>query len=109
MAGRDIIVVGTSAGGHEALRALAAGLPADLPAAVFVVCHLAPDTESVLARDLSRVGPLPAANPADGEEVRPGRVYVAPPDRHLILEPGRVRLTRGPKENRFRPAVDPLF
>src|SRR4051812_28114126 len=109
MPGHDIIVVGASAGGMEALAEVARGLPADLPAAVFVVWHLAPGSLGVLPRVLGEAGPLPAANAADGEEVRPGRVYVAPPDRHLVLEPGRVRVTRGPRENRFRPAVDPLF
>ena len=58
---------------------------------------------------LERGGPLPATNARDGEVIRPGRIYVAPPDRHLVIENGRTRLTRGPKENRFRPAIDPLF
>jgi two-component system chemotaxis response regulator CheB len=109
MPGRDIVVVGTSAGGVEALRALVAGLPADFPGSVFVVMHTAPDSPGVLAQILDRSGPLPATNAANRERIRPGRVYVAPPDVHLLLEPGHMRLTRGPKENRFRPAVDPLF
>ncbi|HEX8285232.1 MAG TPA: chemotaxis protein CheB [Pyrinomonadaceae bacterium] len=109
MPGRDIVVVGTSAGGVEALRALVGGLPADFPGSVFVVMHTAPDSPGVLAHILDRSGPLPAANATNRERIRPGRVYVAPPDTHLLLEPGVVRLTRGPKENRFRPAVDPLF
>jgi two-component system chemotaxis response regulator CheB len=109
MSGRDIVVVGTSAGGVEALRALVGGLPADFPGSVFIVMHTAPDSPGVLAQILDRAGKLPAANASNRERIRPGRVYVAPPDMHMLLEPGVVRLTRGPKENRFRPAVDPLF
>lgn len=109
MPGHDIIVIGASIGGLDALRALLPGLPRDLPAALFLVWHLAPDSHGVLPDLLQAVSPLPIANAQDGEAIRPGRIYVAPPDRHLVLEPGRVRLSRGPKENRFRPAVDPLF
>jgi two-component system, chemotaxis family, protein-glutamate methylesterase/glutaminase len=109
MRGRDIIVVGTSAGGVEALRALVGGLPADFPGSVFVVMHTAPDSPGVLAQILGRSGPLPATNASNRERIRPGHIYVAPPDCHLLLEPGVVRTTHGPRENRFRPAVDPLF
>lgn len=109
MSGRDIVVVGTSAGGVEALRALVGGLPEDFPGSVFVVMHTAPDSPGVLAQILDRAGKLPTANASNRERIKPGRVYVAPPDTHLLLEPGVMRLTRGPKENRFRPAVDPLF
>jgi two-component system, chemotaxis family, protein-glutamate methylesterase/glutaminase len=109
MAGRDIIVVGTSAGGVEALKALVGGLPADFPGSVFVVMHTAPDSPGVLAQILDRSGPLPAANGVNRERIRPGHIYVAPPDAHMLLEPGLVRTTHGPKENRFRPAIDPLF
>jgi two-component system chemotaxis response regulator CheB len=109
MSGRDIVVVGTSAGGVEVLRALVGGLPEDFPGSVFVVMHTAADSPGVLAQILDRSGPLPAANAENRARIRPGRVYVAPPDRHLLVEPGVMRLTRGPRENRFRPAVDPLF
>ncbi len=109
MPGRDIIVVGTSAGGIEALRVLVSGLPRDFPGSVFVVMHTAPDSPGVLAQILDRWGPLPARNAENRTRIRPGHVYVAPPDRHLLLEPGVMRVTHGPKENRFRPAVDPLF
>jgi two-component system, chemotaxis family, protein-glutamate methylesterase/glutaminase len=109
MANKDIIVVGASAGGIEALQKLAAGLPRELPAAVFVVWHLSPGVKSALPEVLSRAGPLPAANPQDGDAIENGRIYVAPADHHLLLERGYVRVARGPKENRFRPAVDPLF
>src|SRR4051794_38715919 len=109
MPGRDIIVVGASAGGVEALAALAAALPAGLPAAVFVVLHVPSHGTSVLPQILSRAGPLPAAHSTDGEPVVPGRIYIAPPDLHLIVKPGHVALARGPRENGHRPAVDALF
>lgn len=109
MPGRDIVVVGTSAGGVEALRALVGGLPADFPGSVFVVMHTAPDSPGVLAQILDRAGPLPAASATNREVIRRGHVYVAPPDFHMLVEPGHTRLTHGPKENRFRPAIDPLF
>lgn len=106
---KDIIVIGASAGGLEALRALAAGLPADFAAAVFVVLHTSPESPGLLPAILGRAGPLPAVAAEDGERLRTGRIYVAPPDHHLVVEPGVVRATRGPRENRFRPAIDPLF
>jgi two-component system chemotaxis response regulator CheB len=109
MPGRDIVVVGASAGGVEALTQLVRALPADLPAALFVVCHIPPAVPSRLPQILSRQGPLPAAHPRDGEPIRPGRIYVAPPDYHLRLTPGLVRLGHGPRDNRHRPAIDPLF
>lgn len=104
-----IIVIGASSGGFAVLRQLAAELPAGLAAAVFIVWHLPPDGHGVLPQALNRASTLPAAHAADGEPIAPGRIYVAPPDRHLLVERGRVRVTRGPKENGFRPAVDPLF
>jgi two-component system chemotaxis response regulator CheB len=106
---KDIIVIGTSAGGIEALKVIASGLPKEFPASIFVVLHTAPESPGILAYILDRAGVLPAMNAVDRERIQPGRIYVAPPDKHLILEPNLVRLTRGPKENRFRPAVDPLF
>ena len=110
MAKRDIIVIGASAGGYEALKILVSGLPADLPASVFVVWHMAPEIrESVLPYALQKAGNLPAKQAVDGEAIKAGQIYVAPPDFHLLLETDRIRVTRGPKENRFRPAVDPLF
>jgi two-component system, chemotaxis family, protein-glutamate methylesterase/glutaminase len=108
MPGHDIIVVGTSAGGVEALQILARELPCDLPAAIFIVLHLAPTSPSFLDEILTPAGPLPATQGVDGELITPGRIYVAPPDHHLLLEAGHVRVTRGPKENRFRPAIDGL-
>lgn len=109
MAERNIVVIGCSVGGVEALQVIAAGLPEDFPAAILAVLHLAPQTHSVLPEILNRAGPLPAKHPADGEQIRDGHIYVAPPDRHLIIEDGKVMLSRGPKENRHRPSLDPLF
>jgi two-component system, chemotaxis family, protein-glutamate methylesterase/glutaminase len=106
---RDLVVIGASAGGTEAVSELVRGLPADFPASVFVVVHFPGGVNSMLPRILSRAGPLPAAHARDGEPIRPGRIYVAPPDLHLTIEADRVCLSRGPKQNRHRPAVDPLF
>jgi two-component system chemotaxis response regulator CheB len=107
--GHDIIVLGASTGGVEALMAIARDLPADLSAAVFVVLHLSPQSPSHLPEILNRHGRLLALHPQDGEPIHRGRIYVAPPDFHLLVEPGRVRVLRGPRENRHRPAIDPLF
>ena len=105
----DVIAVGASMGGQEVLVALCRDLPADLPAAVLVVSHTVPHGRPLLAGILDRAGPLPARTPVDGEPARPGVVYVAPPDRHLLLVGDALRLSRGPYENLTRPAVDPLL
>lgn len=105
----NVIAVGASSGGVEALVELVAGLPGDLPAAVFAVIHLPAEAPSVLPRILDRSGPLPAVDAEDGDAVEPGRIYVARPDCHLLLDGDRIRLTHGPKENYHRPAVDTLF
>jgi two-component system, chemotaxis family, protein-glutamate methylesterase/glutaminase len=107
--GHDIIVIGTSAGGVEALTSLARELPADLPAALFVVLHIPAQNRSVLASILDRAGPLEAVQASDRAPVQHGRIYVASPDHHLIVERGHIRIVRGPRENRHRPAIDPLF
>jgi two-component system chemotaxis response regulator CheB len=106
---RDVIAVGASAGGVESLRALVAGLPPDHPASVLVVLHVPRDAPSALPSILNRSGPLPAATAVDGEPLRPGRIYVAPNDHHLLLLDGHLRLSHGPAENSHRPAIDPLF
>jgi two-component system chemotaxis response regulator CheB len=106
---RDIVAIGASAGGVEALRALVAGLPADYPGVALVVLHMPRNAPSALPAILDRSGPLPAATALDGEPLRPGRVYVAPNDHHLIVLDGHIRLSRGPAENGHRPAIDPLF
>jgi two-component system chemotaxis response regulator CheB len=109
MAGHDIIVVGASAGGVEALSQVVADLPGELPAAVFIVLHLPPMPMSALPTILGRRAKLPVAHAIEGEAIKAGRIYVAPPDRHLLVSPGRVRVAPGPLENGHRPAVDPLF
>ena len=98
MLDHGIVVVGASAGGVEALADLAASLPGDLSAAVFVVLHLPATGTSALPETLHRHGPLPAAHVRDGEPIRPGRIYVAPPDHHVLLRTGHVHLSRGPRE-----------
>jgi two-component system chemotaxis response regulator CheB len=105
----DVIVVGASAGGIRALKSVLAGLPAELPASVLAVVHIPAHTDSVLPTILSGAGPLPAKAAEDGERLEKGKIYVAPPDRHLLVERGQLRLTRGPRENRVRPCVDTLF
>jgi two-component system chemotaxis response regulator CheB len=106
---RRLVVVGASAGGIEALRTLVAALSADFPAAIAVVLHTAPGSPGVLHEVLGRVGTMPVSSPATGTLIRSGHLYVAPSDYDLLIEPGRLRLTRGPQENRFCPAIDPLF
>src|SRR5947199_9158576 len=109
MSGHDIIVVGASAGGVEALVTLARSLKRNLQAAVFVVLHMPAQSPSLLPEILGRAGPLKAVQATDDMQIEPGHIYVAPPDQHMLMELGKVRVVRGPKENRHRPAVDPLF
>jgi two-component system chemotaxis response regulator CheB len=107
---KDIIVIGASSGGIDALKELVGALPRDLDAAVFVTLHVAPYSLGILPEILARAGELPASNAKDMEQFEPGHIYVAPPDHHLLVErTGHVRVTKGPRENRFRPAVDTLF
>lgn len=109
MFGHDIIVIGASAGGVDALPRLIKGLPADLPAAVFTVLHTAAQGPGLLPQIIRRTASLRVHHAVDGEKIEHGKVYVAPPDHHLEVEGAHVRLGRGPKENRHRPAIDPLF
>ena len=109
MAQHDLVVIGASAGGVEAMRKLAAALPAKLDAALFLVIHTLAEGPALMADILNYRGTLPASYPNDGESFERGHVYIAPPDHHLLLEGERVRVVRGPKENRHRPAIDPLF
>ncbi len=106
---RDIVTLGASAGGIEALTTLVCHLPSDLPAALFVVVHISPEAPSVLADILNRAGPLPASPAVDYAPIEHGHIYVAPPDRHLLLTSTAMRIVHGPTENRHRPAIDPLF
>ncbi|HZU68462.1 MAG TPA: chemotaxis protein CheB [Ktedonobacteraceae bacterium] len=109
MPGHDIIVIGASAGGVEALMKLASELPADLPASIFIILHIPAHSPSLLPEILSRSCPLKAVHPSDGEVIEHGWMYVAPPDLHMLLEDQHIHLVRGPRENRRRPAIDPLF
>lgn len=106
---RDVVVIGASAGGIDALRTIVSGLPGDFPAAIFVVVHISPHSPGILDSILERAGPLPSVMVRDEEPIRPGCIYVPFPDHHLVVEEGLARATRGPRENLFRPAVDPLF
>ncbi|MGD9616846.1 MAG: chemotaxis protein CheB [Alphaproteobacteria bacterium] len=105
---RDMIAIGGSAGALDAMMAAIAGLPPDFGGTVFVVSHIG-SHRSHLPELLSRAGPLPAKHAEDGEAIRPGIVYVAPPDRHMLVFPNAIRLSRGPRQHFTRPAIDPLF
>lgn len=105
----DIVVIGASAGGLWALEELVADLPADLPAAVFIVVHISARFPSWLPHILQKFAKLPAVHAVDGAAIEAGHIYIAPPDRHLLVKPEYMRVVLGPKENRFRPAIDPLF
>lgn len=105
----DIVVVGASAGGVEALRRLVASLPSGFGASVFVVLHLPINAHSALPQIMARAGCVPVRHAADSEEPVRGTIYVAPPDVHLLLRPGTMQLSHGPTENGHRPAIDPLF
>ncbi|MBD2305162.1 chemotaxis protein CheB [Chroococcidiopsis sp. FACHB-1243] len=116
MPGHDIIVIGASAGGVEALSQLLSHLPSDIPAAIFVVLHVPSESHSILPKILNRAiakrqqqSSLKALHPEDGEPIEYGKIYVAPPDRHLLVKRGSITVARGSKENGHRPAVDPLF
>ncbi|MCV7399743.1 chemotaxis protein CheB [Mycobacterium fragae] len=105
----NVVAVGASAGGVEALTQFAAGLPPDLPYAVLVALHMPSGAPSVLARILDRNGPLPAAQAVDGEPLEPGTIRVAVPNRHLLIDDHRIALSEGPTENGHRPAINALF
>lgn len=109
MSQRDIIAIGGSLGALEAARTTLANFPPGLPAAVFLIIHTPPDGPDLLPGIVGKESNLPVRTAVEGEDVVPGRVYVAPADRHLLVIDGTVRLGRGPRENMARPAIDPLF
>jgi two-component system chemotaxis response regulator CheB len=109
MPGHDLIIIGGSAGSLDPLKTLVGGLPPDLPAALCITRHTSPHAPNVLPQILAKVGSLPVTEAVDGEPLQTGRIYVSPPDRHLLVMPGHIRVNRSPTENRFRPAIDPLF
>jgi two-component system chemotaxis response regulator CheB len=103
-----VVVIGASAGGVHALLQIAENLPASFPAPVCIVQHVGSNPS--LLPDLLRFrGPNQAMHAEDGQLLTPGMLHVAPPDRHMLIEGDRLRLTQGPKENHARPAIDPLF
>jgi two-component system chemotaxis response regulator CheB len=106
---RDVVLIGASAGGVEALMTLLAALPVDLEAAIALTLHRSPSVPSMLEQVLARASRLPVIEPTDGQAFERGSVYVAPPDRHLVLHGGAVSLQRGPKQHHTRPAIDPMF
>src|SRR4051812_7254117 len=109
MRARNIVVIGASAGGLHALTAIVERLPAALPASVLIVVHSSSDGPGILPQILERISLLPVGFASDGEALVQGRMYVARPDFHLIVGPHSLALTHGPRENGFRPAIDPLF
>src|SRR6202171_5084702 len=107
---RDIVFIGASRGGVEALRGIVSALPPNLQSTLLIVLHISPTHASLLPDVLSRAGPLPAEHGRDGTRIECRRIYVAPPDHHMTVGPiGFIRLDQGPKENHTRPAADPLF
>jgi two-component system, chemotaxis family, protein-glutamate methylesterase/glutaminase len=106
---RGAVAIGASAGGVEALTRLAAGLPSDLPYAILIALHMPSNAPSVLAQIIGRSGPLPAVSARHNAPLEAGRIYVAVPDRHLLVEDHRVVLSEGPTESGYRPAINALF
>src|SRR5688572_9307843 len=105
-----IVVVGASAGGMQALKELAGALPATFSAPVCIVQHMAPDADAtILANLLASSGPLPCAVAKDKQRLKPGRMYVAPADNHLLIKHAAMIVTKGARENRYRPGIDPMF
>lgn len=109
MAAKDIIVIGASAGGFEAIQKIVSELPLDLPASVFVTIHISTKSDSILPRFVDQAGLLKAAHPRDGELIERGRIYVAPPDLHLLIRNGYIDLSHGPRENLQRPCINAMF
>jgi len=107
--GHDIVVIGASVGGVDAIPCLIRSLPASLPASIFVVLHSAPQGRGLLPEIIRKNSALPVRHAVDGEKILQGHVYVSKPDYHLMLERGRTRVVRGPKENFHRPSIDSLF
>jgi two-component system, chemotaxis family, protein-glutamate methylesterase/glutaminase len=109
MSAHDLFVIGGSAGSIEPLQLILEALPADFPGTVLVTIHVSPYSPGHLAQMLHRTSRLPVSYATDSQRIEPGRVLIAPPDRHLLVQDSSVRLSRGPRENRTRPAIDPMF
>src|SRR3954466_15470851 len=108
-ANRDILAIGTSAGGVQALMSLVREMPSEFPAAILVTIHVPREPQSTLPEILRRNGPLPASFASDGEALKKGHIHIAPPDRHLLIEGDTVVFGHGPRENHTRPAIDPML
>ncbi len=108
MVPNKIIAIGASVGGVDALRVIVAGLPDSIEAALFVTLHIGAH-HSILPGLLQDVGPLSASHAVHHELIRSGHIFVAPPDRHMTIEHGRIALTKGPRENLARPSIDPML
>jgi two-component system chemotaxis response regulator CheB len=106
---RDLVLIGASAGGVDALKEVVGQLPPEFPAAILVVLHVSSSGTSVLPQILTRSGELPAAFARAGDELARGQIYVAPADHHMLVHDGHIHLSQGPRENGHRPAIDPLF
>src|SRR5690348_12099716 len=105
----DIVVIGGSTGALEGVRKLLELLPAEFPATIFLTIHIPSDFPSIIPELLAKSRRWTVRHPQNHEKFKPGEVFVAPPDHHLIIEPSRIVLSRGPRENRHRPAIDVLF
>src|SRR3954447_713284 len=105
---RDLVVIGASAGGVDALQEIVADLPPEFPAAILVVLHVPSSGTSVLPQILSRRGRLPAVFAGPGAQLHRGQIYVAPAGDHMLVHGDTIQLSKGPRENGHRPAIDPL-
>lgn len=103
------IVIGASAGGFEAIKTIVKGLPPDFTSPVFIIWHMSANVYGILPTVLNRENSIYAAHGFNNEEIKRNRIYVAPPDHHMLIKQNSIQITHGPKENRFRPAIDPLF
>ncbi|MCZ0961031.1 chemotaxis protein CheB [Paracoccus benzoatiresistens] len=106
---KNILANGGSIGSGEVLRTLLGGLAPDLPASIFVTTRISAHSAGILAENLNSKSALPVIGALDGQPVESGHVYVAPPDRHLLVIGDTIRLGDGPRENMVRPAIDPMF
>jgi two-component system chemotaxis response regulator CheB len=108
--GKHIIAIGASAGGLKVITEILSGLPAELDAAIFVTVHISKNSMADIIRQMfQKRSNLQCVIPQDGDKIKKGHVYIAPPDRHLFIEKGKILVTHGPHENRWRPSIDVLF
>jgi len=103
-----MIVIGASAGGIQVLQQILSGFPRDFGASVLIVIHTAA-RDGHLSEVLARSAHMVATDAEHGKHIKRSQIYVAPPDHHFMVDDSHVVLSRGPKVNRHRPAIDPLF